>query len=277
ASPSLVGVTGIVVSGLFPNQTVALSTPVSVANGGTGTATPSLVAGTGISLSGSFPNQTVALSTPVSVANGGTGTASPSLVAGTGIGVSGSFPNQTVALSTPVSVANGGTGTASPGLVAGTGISVTGTWPNQTVTNTGAGYTPTLASATLASNVTISGTTTILSVGVTFPGTGGPYRADVRYWMPVEVNNASFQQVSCAVSDGTNNFALSHTSNLSTTTVGTQNGGGGGFSTVTYSAGANITFTLRCSTNGTSGALILKNDPQGFTTSTLQVLPILAN
>ena len=40
---------------------------VSVANGGTGTATPSLVAGTNVTITGSFPNQTIN-------ASGGTGT-----------------------------------------------------------------------------------------------------------------------------------------------------------------------------------------------------------
>ena len=36
-----------------------LTTPLSVAQGGTGTATPAIVAGTGVSVSGSFPNQTI--------------------------------------------------------------------------------------------------------------------------------------------------------------------------------------------------------------------------
>lgn len=54
-------------------------------------------AGTGISITGTFPKQTVTLSTPVSVANGGTGTATPGLVAGTNVTVTGSWPNQTIA------------------------------------------------------------------------------------------------------------------------------------------------------------------------------------
>ena len=57
---------------------------------------PTIVAGTGISVSGA----TVSLSTPVSVANGGTGTASPALVQGTGITITGSWPNQTIAVAT---------------------------------------------------------------------------------------------------------------------------------------------------------------------------------
>lgn len=42
-----------------------LATPLPVAQGGSGTATPSLVEGTGIAVSGSWPNQTVAESSPV--------------------------------------------------------------------------------------------------------------------------------------------------------------------------------------------------------------------
>jgi len=85
--------------------TLALTNPLPVASGGTGTATPSLVAGTGIEITGSWPNQTVTntsnyatLADPLPVAHGGTGTATPSLVAGANITITGSWPNQTVAL-----------------------------------------------------------------------------------------------------------------------------------------------------------------------------------
>jgi hypothetical protein len=40
-------------------RTVSLVTPVTVANGGTGTSTPSLVGGTSVSITGTWPNQTV--------------------------------------------------------------------------------------------------------------------------------------------------------------------------------------------------------------------------
>ena len=127
--------------------TLALTNPLPVASGGTGTATPSLVAGTGIEITGSWPNQTVtntspasALGDPVTVAHGGTGTATPSLVAGTGISISGSWPNQTVTntsnyatLADPLPVAHGGTGTATPALVAGANITITGSWPAHTI------------------------------------------------------------------------------------------------------------------------------------------------
>lgn len=61
---SISGVTGVATSGTNSNITslTGLTTPLSVAQGGSGTATPSLVAGTNITISGSWPNQTIATS-----------------------------------------------------------------------------------------------------------------------------------------------------------------------------------------------------------------------
>ena len=55
-------VTGAAASGVNSDITslTGLTTPLSVGQGGSGTATPSLVAGAKISISGSWPNQTVA-------------------------------------------------------------------------------------------------------------------------------------------------------------------------------------------------------------------------
>ena len=110
---------------------------LSVASGGTGTATPSALAGTGLTVTGTWPAQTIAIDPTyiLPVAQGGTGSSSPTLSAGVGISVSGVWPNQTIALSTglPLPIAFGGTGTPTPALVAGTGIAITGSWPNQTV------------------------------------------------------------------------------------------------------------------------------------------------
>lgn len=49
------------------------SVPLSIANGGNGTASPGLTAGTGITLGSTWPTQSVALTSPVTIANGGTG------------------------------------------------------------------------------------------------------------------------------------------------------------------------------------------------------------
>jgi hypothetical protein len=102
----------------------ALGDPVTVAHGGTGTATPALVAGTAIQITGSWPNQTVtntspasALGDPVTVAHGGTGTATPSLVAGTNITITGTWPNNTIALKSPITgIFTVGDGAGSEGI-----------------------------------------------------------------------------------------------------------------------------------------------------------------
>ena len=77
----------------------------------TGTVT-SITAGTGLTGGTITGSGTIALSTPVSVANGGTGTATPGLVAGTNVTISGVWPNQTVSTKTPFSIAAPASGNA---------------------------------------------------------------------------------------------------------------------------------------------------------------------
>jgi hypothetical protein len=135
-------------SNLGLGSAATINTPVSVANGGTGTTSPGGTVGTGLSVSGSFPNQQYSLQTPVSVANGGTGASTNGPTAANNIGALARANNlsdlsnvsiaqqnlglgSAATINTPVSVANGGTGTASPGGTTGTGLSVSGSFPNQ--------------------------------------------------------------------------------------------------------------------------------------------------
>ena len=112
SSISVAAGTGISVSHVGSTYTVNLTTPVAVANGGTGQSSYT----DGQLLIGNTTGNTLAKGTltggsGISIANGSgsitvTNTGILSLTAGTGISVSGS----TINLSTPVSVANGGTG-----------------------------------------------------------------------------------------------------------------------------------------------------------------------
>src|ERR1700739_1504153 len=209
---------------LFQSLTInagAITGIVPVANGGTGTATPALVAGSNIVITGSWPNETIALAaspsvhdivctpildllgvelygdttTPISPVVRFTDTTS-SLRRGTlGLAqainkiITGSVAGRlclnadtgnlilgangakaltisnadVVALANPLAVASGGTGTATPALVAGSGISLSGAFPNTTITNSS-------AYATLADPLPIAhggtGATTFKAAGI---------------------------------------------------------------------------------------------------------------
>jgi len=203
---------------------VSLSgTPLPVTNGGTGTSTPSLVAGSNVVVTGTWPNQTIAStasgsvtsvtatspvastggSTPVISMPAATGSTSgyltnsdwttfnnkqPAgsyLVSGGALGTpsSGTATNLTgLPLSTGVTgtlpVSNGGTGTTTPSLVAGTNVTVTGTWPNQTINSTGGGGSGTVTSvaATVPSFLSVTGSpiTTSGTLSFGYSGTALP-------------------------------------------------------------------------------------------------------
>lgn len=79
----------------FNSKQSSLTLPLSVANGGTGTATPGLVQGTNITITGSWPNQTITASatgaTAFSALTGSTNTSAAMLVgAGASLGATGS-------------------------------------------------------------------------------------------------------------------------------------------------------------------------------------------
>jgi len=143
--------------GTSPN--IALTTPLPIADGGTGTATPSLVAGTNVTVTGTWPNQTIA----ASAASGVSSVTATSPLASSG----GTTP--AISLTGIISVANGGTGTASPAIVAGTNVTVSGTFPAQTVNARIPVYSAggTLAAATLHivyGQITASGTSTTITL-----------------------------------------------------------------------------------------------------------------
>ena len=193
--------------------TLSLTNPLTVANGGTGTASPSLVGGANIAITNSFPSQTVALSGLVPIANGGTGTVSPGETAGSNIAVTGSFPNKVIAFSGILPLTNGGTGTATPSLIAGTGINVTGAYPNQTVTNTNAGV-------SLSGNNTFTGTNSLSNTVTMNPlGTataGGGFASNIFYlnnsiWngTTAVTNNTSLQFLTTGILSITSPVTLS--------------------------------------------------------------------
>lgn len=119
-----------------------LTTPLSVAQGGTGTTTPGLVQGTNIVITGSWPNQTISASGSGSAVWGSiTGTLSAQTDLQSALNAkaadgSNSDITSLHGLTTPLSVSQGGTGTTTPGLVAGTNIGISGSWPNQTISST---------------------------------------------------------------------------------------------------------------------------------------------
>lgn len=141
-------------------QVDGLSTPVPVADGGTGSATAAdartalgVAIGTDVlAPNGSGANLTALnanniASGTLAVARGGTGTTSTTFCS-LATNVTGTLP-----------VANGGTGTASPSLVGGTNITISGTWPNQTVTAaSGAPTTAQVLSATAGATAGAVGT-----------------------------------------------------------------------------------------------------------------------
>ena len=83
-TPAIVAGMNLTTSGSWPNQTINAPSVIL------GVSATSPLASSG----GSTP--TISLTTPITVAQGGTGTASPALVQGSNVTISGSWPNQTI-------------------------------------------------------------------------------------------------------------------------------------------------------------------------------------
>ncbi len=144
------------------NVQLGLSGILSVAGGGTGTASPALAAGSNISITGAWPNNTISLSGTVPVANGGTGLM--------GVGSSGQCLT-----SNGSAVVWGSCGSAS---VFTAGGDLSGTSANQTVVGLeGRPLSPVTPTAgqiiqwngTTWIPATLSGTGTVTSIGLSLP------------------------------------------------------------------------------------------------------------
>lgn len=137
----------------------ALTLPLTVANGGTGSTGPSLIAGANVTITGTWPNQTIAATGGGSGGSVAWGSITGSLSAQTDLQSQLNLKQN--ALTLPLSVANGGNGTATPALVAGTNVTISGTWPNQTINASGGGGGAGVPSGTTLPATCIPGTDTL--------------------------------------------------------------------------------------------------------------------
>ena len=121
----------------------------------------------------------------------------------------------------------------------------------------------------LGSNVSVTANTTtaVMSQIVIMPSGGGPFRALIVYDGAIVNGTTNGANVALWVSDATNNFAEAYVGMLSSATIGTLGFEGSGISTVTYSNGASVTFTLEV--NSTQNATIDAALPGGTGTPSL--------
>jgi hypothetical protein len=230
-------------TGLTPSTAttgaVTLAGILTVANGGTGTATPSLVAGTNVTITGTWPNQTVAST------GGGSGVSSvtaSSPLASSG----GATPN--ISFTGTLPVANGGTGQTSytngqllignttgntltkATLTAGSGISVTNGTGSITIAATGASAATPTALGTVYGSTPSSGNMAALGINAGANQTTGELNVAVGYNALVTNTTAGYNT---AVGAGALS-SLNTTGSTYNTAVGAT--AGNNISTGTYNA-----------------------------------------
>lgn len=146
-----------------PASTDLSDLPIPISSGGNGSTTPAIVGGTGILTSGVWPNQTILLNTPVLPANGGTGSTTVPTSAQVPIGNSGGTVYAPQTISGDVTVTSAGVTTVgSTHLSAALPVAQGGT---NTTTAPSTGQILVASNSTTYAPVTMSGDATIVSGG----------------------------------------------------------------------------------------------------------------
>lgn len=97
ASPGITAGANVTVSGAWPNYTISATGGGGGGGGTWGSITGTLSSQTDLQSALNAKQNTLTL--PLSVANGGTGTATPTLLAGPNVSITGTWPNQTISTS----------------------------------------------------------------------------------------------------------------------------------------------------------------------------------
>jgi len=156
--------TGLTGGPITTTGSLALSVPVSVVNGGTGTTTPALIAGTNITITGTWPNNTI------NATGGGSGTVT-NVATGTGLSGGPITTTGTLTLTDPVNTATGyeiGGAAPSAHILAGNGTNYVDTLVGVPI-NPQTGTTYTYVASDRASHVTFSNAG---AIAVTLPQAG---------------------------------------------------------------------------------------------------------
>jgi hypothetical protein len=144
------------------------------------------------------------------------------------------------------------------GTVSGTGT-VLCTDANGGATTTSCGNQATFTDGSISGNVTINNTATnVKAVAVTFPSGGCPCRAFISYSLYLDFTGITNQaNIDFWVDDGNGHVMAGVETGQSNASTGARTSASyGGFSTVTYTNSAAVTFTLKGIQPGTAGATV---------------------